>query len=176
MDVFEYFEEELYKIINTLIEENVISVDALESNITVEPPRNYKHGDITSNVAMTLARFSNMKPAELANLIALEMKKVPEVVATAETVVVAVAKEPALTVAVASEPDPVMVTPSPKLPVTSLKVIKPLSLSKDTKVPETVVEPSSLIPVTVSVVTKVPETPVTTSFDLIDKVGGDGDC
>ena len=80
MDVFEYFEEELYKIINTLIEENVISVDALESNITVEPPRNYKHGDITSNVAMTLARFSNMKPAELANLIALEMKKVPEVV------------------------------------------------------------------------------------------------
>ena len=42
--------------------------------------------------------------------------------------------------------------------------------------PETVVEPSSLIPVIVSVVTKVPETPVTISFDLIDKVGGDGDC
>ena len=41
--------------------------------------------------------------------------------------------------AVASEAEPVIVTPDPKLPVRSLNVIKPLSLSNDTKVPETVV-------------------------------------
>ena len=85
----------------------------------------------------------------------------PEVVATAETVVVAVAKLPAWIVAVASDSEPVIVTPDPKLPVRSLNVIKPLSLSNDTKVPETVVEPSSLIPVIVSLVVNVPETPVT---------------
>ena len=73
--------------------------------------------------------------------------------------------------AVASEAEPVIVTPTPKLPVTSLNVIKPLSLSKDTKVPDTLSYPSSLIPEIVSVVSKVPETPVTISFDLIDKVG-----
>ena len=75
--------------------------------------------------------------------------------ATAETVVVAVAKLPkSFFVAVASDSEPVIVTPDPKLPVTSLKVNKPLSLSNDTKVPETVVEPSSLIPVIVSLVCK----------------------
>ena len=78
--------------------------------------------------------------------------------------------------AVASDNEPVIVTSEPKLPVRSLKVIKPLSESSDTKVPVTVVEPSSLIPETVSLVVKVPETPVTINFPLIDKVGGVGDC
>ena len=49
------------------------------SRIVVEPPRDASHGDLATNAAMVLAKDAGMKPRELAEEIAGELRKRPEV-------------------------------------------------------------------------------------------------
>ncbi|MEM9061026.1 MAG: arginine--tRNA ligase [Pseudomonadota bacterium] len=45
------------------------------SNVTVEPPRDPAHGDMATNAAMVLAKQAKMKPRDLAEQIAGELRK-----------------------------------------------------------------------------------------------------
>jgi arginyl-tRNA synthetase len=47
--------------------------------ITVEPPREASHGDLATNAAMVLAKDAGMKPRDLAERIADELRKLPEI-------------------------------------------------------------------------------------------------
>jgi arginyl-tRNA synthetase len=47
--------------------------------ITVEPPRDASHGDLATNAAMVLAKPAGARPRELAEAIAGELAKLPEV-------------------------------------------------------------------------------------------------
>ncbi len=49
------------------------------SRIVVEPPREASHGDLATNAAMVLAKDAGLKPRELAEQIAGELRKRPEV-------------------------------------------------------------------------------------------------
>jgi arginyl-tRNA synthetase len=49
------------------------------SRIVVEPPREASHGDLATNAAMVLAKDAGMKPRELAEKIAGELRKRPDV-------------------------------------------------------------------------------------------------
>jgi arginyl-tRNA synthetase len=49
------------------------------SRIVVEPPRDTSHGDLATNAAMVLAKDAGLKPRELADKIAAELSKRPEV-------------------------------------------------------------------------------------------------
>jgi arginyl-tRNA synthetase len=49
------------------------------ARIVVEPPRDAGHGDLATNAAMVLARDAGIKPRELAERIADELRKLPEI-------------------------------------------------------------------------------------------------
>ena len=68
----------------------VAALDALEAagtlpaglnrtNVTVEPPRDLAHGDLSTNAAMVLAKPAGMNPRALAEALVVELAKVPEV-------------------------------------------------------------------------------------------------
>src|ERR1700682_479752 len=49
------------------------------SRIVVEPPRDAAHGDLATNAAMVLAKDAGLKPRELAERLAAELGKRPEI-------------------------------------------------------------------------------------------------
>jgi len=49
------------------------------SAITVEPPRDPAHGDLSTNAAMVLAKPAGMNPRALADLLVAELDKLPQV-------------------------------------------------------------------------------------------------
>ena len=51
------------------------------SRVVVEPPRDAGHGDLATNAAMVLAKDAGRKPRDLAEEIAAELRKRPEIVA-----------------------------------------------------------------------------------------------
>jgi len=48
--------------------------------ITVEPPRDPSHGDLSTNAAMVLAKPAGLKPRDLAEALIVELTKLPDVV------------------------------------------------------------------------------------------------
>ena len=49
------------------------------SAITVEPPRDPSHGDLSTNAAMVLAKPAGLKPRDLAEALVAELTKLPDV-------------------------------------------------------------------------------------------------
>jgi arginyl-tRNA synthetase len=52
------------------------------ARIVVEPPREATHGDLATNAAMVLAKDAGVKPRELAERIAAELERLPQVTGT----------------------------------------------------------------------------------------------
>jgi arginyl-tRNA synthetase len=68
MNVFDYFEQEVRKIVQDIdLPDEALS---LVSRISVEPPRDASHGDLATNAAMVLAKPAKRNPREIAGLIA----------------------------------------------------------------------------------------------------------
>ncbi len=55
--------------------------EAPRGNVTVEPPRDPSHGDLSTNAAMVLAKGAGMAPRALAELLKPELEAVPGVTA-----------------------------------------------------------------------------------------------
>src|SRR5438270_3294101 len=51
-----------------------------QSRIVVEPPRDASHGDLATNAAMVLAKDAGIKPRDLAELIAAELRKRADII------------------------------------------------------------------------------------------------
>ncbi|HVR90879.1 MAG TPA: arginine--tRNA ligase [Novosphingobium sp.] len=51
------------------------------ANVTVEPPRDSTHGDLSTNAAMVLAKPAGMNPRALAEALVTELTKLPQVTA-----------------------------------------------------------------------------------------------
>ncbi len=49
------------------------------SRVTVEPPRDSTHGDLSTNAALVLAKDAGLKPRELADKLAERLKQLPDV-------------------------------------------------------------------------------------------------
>jgi len=69
MDLFSHFEKKIQIIVRDLIEEGHLPDSLGTSSVKAEPPRDPTHGDITTNVAMVLAKPANRAPKELAEII-----------------------------------------------------------------------------------------------------------
>jgi arginyl-tRNA synthetase len=54
--------------------------ERLLDRIVVEPPREASHGDLATNAAMVLAKDAGLKPRDLAERIAAELRKLPQIV------------------------------------------------------------------------------------------------
>ena len=70
MNLFRTFQAQIVDVIEDLIKAGELPEGLDTSRITVEPPRDASHGDISTNAAMVLAKPAGMKPRDVAALIA----------------------------------------------------------------------------------------------------------
>jgi len=70
MNLFTHFRDQIAALIEQLAADGQLPSGLDLSRITVEPPRDASHGDITTNAAMVLAKPAKMNPREIAALLA----------------------------------------------------------------------------------------------------------
>ena len=75
MNVFKVFRKEIEKIAERMSARGELPPNLPLDRISVEPPRDPAHGDISSNAAMVLARPAQRKPRDLAEDIAAMLRK-----------------------------------------------------------------------------------------------------
>lgn len=83
MNLFQHFQAEVTRQIDALIVEGALPAGLDTTRLTVEPPRDTSHGDITTNAAMVLAKPAGMKPRDIADKLAAKLDALPEVTETA---------------------------------------------------------------------------------------------
>lgn len=76
MDPFQLFEQHISTVIDGLVAREILPQDAPRAGVTVEPPKDAGHGDITTNAAMVLCKAARMAPRALADQIAAELKEI----------------------------------------------------------------------------------------------------
>ena len=69
MNLFTHVREILIEVLKELSAQSVLPIDTDFSNITVEPPKDSRHGDMSTNAAMVLSKSVEVKPRELAQII-----------------------------------------------------------------------------------------------------------
>ena len=70
MNIFNRFKDRLLKCIGELQNEGELPENLDMANISVEPPRNPDHGDVSTNAALLLAGVLKRNPREIATLLA----------------------------------------------------------------------------------------------------------
>ncbi len=79
MNIFEIFRNRIVIVVDVLSAEGSLSDISSSSNITVEPPRDPSHGDLSTNAAMVLAKANKRNPRDLAEEIAVIIRGFDEV-------------------------------------------------------------------------------------------------
>jgi len=79
MNVFAVFTAHVCAAVEALANAGVISARPDLARIVVEPPRDASHGDLATNAAMVLAKELGLKPRDLAEKLAAELGKLPDV-------------------------------------------------------------------------------------------------
>ncbi|CBS88982.1 arginine--tRNA ligase [Azospirillum lipoferum] len=74
MNIFKAFETDIRKLLEELAAEGAIPAGLDSSRLTVEPPREASHGDLSTNAAMILAKPAKMAPRVLAELLVAKLK------------------------------------------------------------------------------------------------------
>ena len=69
MNLFTHVREILIDILHDLSTQGILPADTDFSQITVEPPKDSRHGDMATNAAMVLSKSVETKPRELATII-----------------------------------------------------------------------------------------------------------
>ena len=82
MNVFALFTNHVHAAVEALAKAGAVPVSLDLTRIVVEPPREASHGDLATNAAMALAKDAGIKPRDLAQMIATELGKLPEVTKT----------------------------------------------------------------------------------------------
>lgn len=81
MTIFENFAAHVGHALDALVAAGTIPADIDRSNVTVEPPRDASHGDLSTNAAMVLAKPAGTNPRALAEALSSELAKVESVTA-----------------------------------------------------------------------------------------------
>jgi arginyl-tRNA synthetase len=79
-NLFKHFEAQVEAALLALTAEGKLPPIADTSRVSVEPPREAAHGDISTNAAMVLAKGLGMKPRDLALMLVEKLKADPVVV------------------------------------------------------------------------------------------------
>lgn len=82
MNLFQHFQAEVTRQIDALIRDGVLPEGLDTARISVEPPRESAHGDITTNAAMVLAKPAKMKPRDIAEKLAERLAALNDVTET----------------------------------------------------------------------------------------------
>jgi len=76
MNIFNVYRDHIKKVIENSVEAGKLPAGLDIDRITVEPPRDPAHGDISTNAAMVMARAARMKPRDIAELVATGLEAV----------------------------------------------------------------------------------------------------
>src|SRR6516165_360590 len=79
MNVFALFTTHVRSAVEALAAAGAFPRPPALDRIVVEPPRDAAHGDLATNAAMTLAKDAGLKPRDLADRLAAELSKRPEI-------------------------------------------------------------------------------------------------
>ncbi|MEM1132804.1 MAG: arginine--tRNA ligase [Pseudomonadota bacterium] len=79
MTLYAQFADHLNAALDTLVADGALPADANRAPVTVEPPRDAAHGDLSTNAAMVLAKQAQMKPRDFAEKLAVELGKLDDV-------------------------------------------------------------------------------------------------
>lgn len=77
--LFHIFQKHIDAILDELTEAKVLPAGIDRSNVTLEPPRDPSHGDLSTNAAMVLSKTAGMKPRDLAEKIAEKLGALEDV-------------------------------------------------------------------------------------------------
>ena len=82
MNLHQHFRDEVVRIVKELAAEGRVP-DGLETaRVSMEPPREASHGDITTNAAMVLSKPTGLKPHDLAAVLVERLKGIEAVMET----------------------------------------------------------------------------------------------
>jgi arginyl-tRNA synthetase len=73
------FSKHIAAALDALVAAGTLPTGLNRANVTVEPPRDPSHGDLSTNAAMVLAKPAGMNPRALAEALVVELAKIPEV-------------------------------------------------------------------------------------------------
>ena len=79
MDIFASFAERVAAAVATLVAAGKLPEGLPLERITVEPPRDAAHGDLSTNAAMVLAKPAGTNPRALAETLAADLGTDPRV-------------------------------------------------------------------------------------------------
>ncbi|AMO72276.1 arginine--tRNA ligase [Sphingorhabdus sp. M41] len=79
MMLFQIFQKHIDAILDELTEAGILPAEIDRSNVTLEPPRDASHGDLSTNAAMVLSKPAGMKPRDLAEKIAEKLGALADV-------------------------------------------------------------------------------------------------
>ncbi|WP_417622723.1 arginine--tRNA ligase [Parasphingorhabdus sp.] len=79
MMLFHIFQKHIDAILDELTEAEVLPAGIDRSNVTLEPPRDPSHGDLSTNAAMVLSKAAGTKPRDLAEKIAEKLSALQDV-------------------------------------------------------------------------------------------------
>jgi arginyl-tRNA synthetase len=81
MNLFAHFHGAITAIVARLVASGALPAAAAAARIAVEPPRDPAHGDVATNAAMVLAKPAGKPPRALAELLAADIRRLPDVAA-----------------------------------------------------------------------------------------------
>lgn len=81
MNLFKYFKTEIDVALVRLVADGVLPQGIDTAKVTAEPPREESHGDVATNAAMVLSKAAGKKPRDIADALAVELRKHPAVTA-----------------------------------------------------------------------------------------------
>src|SRR6266436_5604207 len=79
MNVFTLFTAHVRSAIEALAAAGAFPRPPDLERVVVEPPRDAAHGDLATNAAMALAKDAGLKPRDLAERLAAELGKLPQI-------------------------------------------------------------------------------------------------
>ncbi|WP_373491502.1 arginine--tRNA ligase [Parasphingorhabdus sp.] len=77
--LFHIFQNHIDTILDELTEAGTLPVGMDRENVTLEPPRDPSHGDLSTNAAMVLSKAAGLKPRDLAEKIAEKLVTLDDV-------------------------------------------------------------------------------------------------
>ena len=81
MNIFKAFETDIRTLLGDLAAEGVLPAGLDTARVTVEPPREAAHGDLSTNAAMVLAKPAGMPPRKLAETLVERLRRRADVTA-----------------------------------------------------------------------------------------------
>ena len=79
MSIFKTMQAAVTAIIDQLVQEGVLELKAQRPAFVVEPPRDLAHGDMATNIAMTLTKAAGKPPRAIAEIIKPKLEALPDV-------------------------------------------------------------------------------------------------